>query len=104
MKVELKKDGSISQLVITGVVFLDPITVNLDDYEAGKGKILVEYAGIIWTAVCDDMGEMNLAQYLLSCDPNYMHQMLSPNGYIPRIVEVVRSALKESGLVEKESA
>ncbi|MGD1507147.1 hypothetical protein ACP6H7_25040 [Vibrio harveyi] len=101
MKVELKKDGSISQLVITGVVFLDPITVNLDDYEVGKGQILVECGGKIWTAVCDDMGELNLAQYLLSCDPNYMHQMLSPNGYIPRIVEVVRGALKDSGLAEQ---
>ncbi|MGU3232462.1 hypothetical protein [Vibrio cholerae] len=101
MKIVLKREGSISQLVITDVALLDPITVSLNDYGAGKGQILVECGEQMWTAVLNDMGELNLAQYLLSCDPNYMHQILSPNGYIPRLVEVVRSALRDSGLAEQ---
>ena len=47
MKIEASK---VTKLLISEVQGLDPITVFLEDYEPGKGKITVSCWGKSWTA------------------------------------------------------
>lgn len=65
------------QLVIEGAPNLDPITVTIEDYEPGKGKLTVECYGKSWTAYWGAMGSgSTVAEFIGSMDSDYVANCL----------------------------
>jgi len=69
MKIE---QSTAIKLRITEVESLDPITVFLEDYEIGKGKIVIECYGKSWSSFWGAMGGRTIAQFFCSCDEGYL--------------------------------
>ncbi len=52
---------------------LDPITVYVENYEPGKGRMVVTCYASAWTAFWGAMGvEKNLEEFVASCSPDYV--------------------------------
>jgi hypothetical protein len=56
---------------------LDSVTVILEDFELGKGKIIIECYGDSWSACWGAMGGKNVATFFCSCDEHYIAKKLS---------------------------
>lgn len=70
MKIEQKQ---VTLLTITEVPNLDPIRVQTEDLEPGKGRITVSCWGKSWTSYWGGMGEKNkIADFFCSCNPQYI--------------------------------
>lgn len=62
----------IKKIKLTELDRLDPITVFIEDYEAGKGKITFECFGKSWSYFWGGMGSKNIAEFFLSCNTAYL--------------------------------
>ncbi|WP_100913571.1 hypothetical protein [Pseudoalteromonas spongiae] len=60
MEIEQSK---VTKLKLTKVENLDPITVFIEDIEAGKGKITIECWGKSWSAYWGGMGGRNITEF-----------------------------------------
>lgn len=49
---------------------LDPVSVFLEDFESGKGKITIECYGKYWSAYWGAMGERTISEFFSSCSDN----------------------------------
>jgi hypothetical protein len=58
---------------------LDPIRVTIDDIEPGKGRITIECYGKAWASYWGAMGDKTIAQFVASCDNQYLIQNLTEN-------------------------
>jgi hypothetical protein len=58
---------------------LDPISVFLEDFEPGKGKITIECYGKSWSSYWGGMGSRTISQFFCSCDNSYLSSNLAPN-------------------------
>ena len=78
MKVETStcKKVVISDL-ISSEFKLDPVTVFLEDYEPGKGKITIECYGQSWSAYWGGMSGDDVATFFCRCDESYLSGNLS---------------------------
>jgi len=56
---------------------LDLITVFLEDFEPGKGKITIVCFGKAWTAYWGGMSGETVAEFFCSCDTSYLSGCLS---------------------------
>lgn len=56
---------------------LDPISVILEDFEPGKGKIIIECYGQSWSAYWGGMGGKDIASFFCRCDEHYIAGKLS---------------------------
>ena len=83
---------------------LDPILVLLQDFELGKGRLIVECFGSAWSIYWGGMGEKTLRQFIVGADTNYIAGKLWPvkqrrtkrdMAYLERIVGAVRTALAQ---------
>lgn len=63
-------------LVIHELPELDPITVVLQDFGTGKGRLIVECYGSAWAHYWGAMGEKTLVAFLRGCDAPYIHNKL----------------------------
>jgi hypothetical protein len=63
---------TVTKLVISEVVHLDPITVILEDIRPGQGKIIIECYGESWSAGWGDMGDRSLSDFIQSSDDDYL--------------------------------
>ena len=63
---------NVTKLKLTDLDRLDPITVFVEDYEAGKGKITFECFGKSWSYYWGGMSGRNLAEFFLSCNTSYL--------------------------------
>lgn len=68
---------AVRQLTITDVERLDPISVYLEDYGIGQGKITITCFGESWTAFWGGMGNRTLSEFVKSCDNHYLAKNLS---------------------------
>lgn len=75
MKIESSKA---TKLLISEVVNLDPITVFLEDYEPGKGKITVSCWGKSWTAYWGGMSGDDVATFFCRVDTHYIIGYFAP--------------------------
>jgi hypothetical protein len=83
MKVE---SALTKRLVISEVPHLDPITVYMEDYEPGKGKITVECYGQSWSAYWGGMSGRTVGEFFCDCDVGYIANRFSsikPNLFDP---------------------
>lgn len=74
MKIETKQ---ITTLLITDVAALDPVTVFLENYAPGRGKITIECYGESWTAFWGGMSGNTVEVFFCRCDENYLANKLS---------------------------
>lgn len=71
---------------------LDPISIYLEDYEIGKGKITISCYDKSWHSFWGAMGEMSISDFFLSCD----------NGYIVKNLSSTRSTINDCQSLEKQ--
>lgn len=65
--------STVTKLVISEIESLDPVTVFLEDFEPGKGKITVSCWGKSWTGYWGAMGkDHTVAQFFCSCSDDYI--------------------------------
>lgn len=57
---------------------LDPVTVILEDFEPGKGKIIIECCGKSWSSRWGAMSGRTIAQFFSDCWPDYLIGNLAP--------------------------
>lgn len=74
MNIETKQ---ITTLRITDVAGLYPVTVYLENYQPGMGKITIECWGKSWTASWGAMGGDRIEQFFCRCDEHYLAKNLS---------------------------
>ena len=97
---------------IYGAHALDPITVMLQDFGTGSGKLVIECYGEAWAAYWGAMGEDNIREFVTRCDTDYIVGKLKgthqSNGqhfrdYTYRIVTAVKEALKNQACSSLET-
>ena len=73
--------STVKRLKITDLINseykLDPVTVFLEDYEPGKGKITIECYGKSWSAYWGGMSGDDVATFFCRCDQHYLAKNLS---------------------------
>jgi len=74
MKIERTQ---IQRLRIAEADRLDPVTVYMEDYEPGKGKIIIECYGKSWSSFWGSMASNTIAEFLCCCDEHYLAKNLS---------------------------
>jgi len=108
MKIEEKQ---IKMLFITEVKGLDPITVIIEDYKLGAGKIIIECYCETWANYWGSMGNKSVGEFFCGCDNSYLFgkmggELLAPIydedqqdfrdgqvAHLKRIFDAVREAL-----------
>lgn len=85
---------------------LDPITVSLENYKPGQGKITIECFGKSWTARWGAMGDQTVQDFFLGCDRWYIAKNLSnlheeqpkTDGYREWLAELLVERTKEGSI------
>jgi hypothetical protein len=67
-----------TKVVITGAPSLDPITVFIEDFEPGKGKITISIYGQSWTSYWGGMSGQDVATFINWCNADYLAGCLAP--------------------------
>jgi len=70
-------ESKVTKLLITDVKGLDPLTVFLENYEPGKGKLTLEIYGESYSAYWGGMGGGTLEQFILDSDNHYLSKNLA---------------------------
>ena len=102
MKIET---STVMSLKISEVERLDLINVFLEDMNKGKGRIIVECYGKVWTMYWGAMGDRTIKQFFIEAPIEYIVEKFDPlvKGYklkyLMRIVETVKDALKQVEMV-----
>lgn len=65
------------KIQITGVDNLDPVSVYLEDFAPGKGKITISCWDKSWHSYWGGMGNRTISEFFLSCDNGYLTKNLS---------------------------
>jgi len=83
---------------------LDPLTVILDNFEPGRGKIIIECFGESWSASWAAMGKRTIAQFFCNCDEHYLAKNLSGiSGDLPDYEKLGDTARQEVCRLRRES-
>lgn len=78
MQVELLSVQKLNLTDLMGEPYkLDPVSVILEDFEPGKGKIIIECYGQSWSAYWGGMGGKDIASFFCRCDEHYIARKLS---------------------------
>ena len=72
---EIEQAG-VTKLNLTELDALDPVSVFIEDYEPGRGKITFECYGKSWSYYWDGMSGKGVAEFFLSCDVCYLTNCL----------------------------
>ena len=102
---------TLTQLTITdapsppGTGALDPIRVIFDDFERGKGSMLVSCFDAAWYAYWGAMGDNDVRTFVMGCEPGYLannlirsaatRQGATNHAYLVRISTAVQAALRQ---------
>lgn len=68
----------IKRFRVTDVENLDPVTIMLEDFEPGKGKIVIECWGRSWSSFWPAMGGRTISEFFTSCNDDYLIRNLAP--------------------------
>lgn len=104
MRVELSKTDT---MTVRDAQALDPVTVFLQDFGAGRGRITIECYGRAWSTFFGNYGSENLRAFLINCDVGYLASRVEDGSksmtardkeraYLERIVRAMQDALKET--------
>lgn len=70
-------ESTVTKLLIKDVPRLDPVTVYIENFELGRGKLTIEVFGDSWSAGWGAMGKRTLEEFVLSTDNHYLSKNLS---------------------------
>lgn len=108
LKAAVRVERSTAEVVtITGGEALDPITVYLQDFGFGRGRITIECYGKVWTTYFGAYGNGTLAQFVGRADRYYLlnrflptnlgvKAMKSESAYLTRILAEVRAVFEKA--------
>ena len=72
-------ETKVTKIYISDIKNLDPITVILEDFNPGQGKITIECFGKAWTSYWNAMGKDNtIDKFFCDCDNDYLAKNLAP--------------------------
>lgn len=83
---------------------LDPVTVFMQDFGGGCGRLLVECWSTAWAAYWGAMGARDVREFVIDAHADYIANRMLPQdrkhlkrdeAYLLRIVKVVQQALRE---------
>jgi len=83
---------------------LDPVTVFLQDFGGGCGRMIVECWCTAWSAYWGAMGSASVREFVLEAHPEYIATRMLPQdrkhlkrdeAYLLRIVKVVQQAMRD---------
>jgi hypothetical protein len=102
---------AIRKLMVTDVQGLDPVSIYLEDNGAGQGKITVTCFNESWTARWGGMGNRTVAEFVRSCDNQYLAKNLSkiPSeiddvGRIPKdLIKIILEKRKRTDLTAEQA-
>ena len=75
MKVETSQ---VTKVVLKELDRLDPVTIVLENYEPGKGKIIIECYGKSWSSYWGGMSGDSVEVFFCRCDEHYLAKNLAP--------------------------
>lgn len=75
---EIKK-SVVTKLTLTGIENLDPVSVFLEDYKLGQGKLTVECFGDAWSHYWGAMADRNLVVFIAQAGADYITGKLFPS-------------------------
>lgn len=94
----------LEMLVIEDLPNLDPVRVVLENFEPGKGRIIIVCYDAAWVGYWGAMGGDTVQDFFIRCDAGYLSQNLSSAAglsrdkrhqlYLIRIIEAVQAALR----------
>jgi hypothetical protein len=70
---------TVKKIAITDIKNLDPISVYLEDFNDGRGKLIITCWDKSWSYYWGGMGTRNLKEFILSADNHYLSRKLAPN-------------------------
>lgn len=65
------------KLTLSDLDRLDPVTIFLEDFSIGQGRITIVCYGKAWSSYWGGMGNRSLIEFVLSCDEHYIAKNLS---------------------------
>ena len=69
--------GTVKRYYITELDRIDPITCYVENYQPGKGKIIIECFGQSWSSFWGAMGTGDLQEFFVSANSDYLVTNLS---------------------------
>lgn len=107
------EESKITKLLIKDVPKLDPVTVYVENYGDGRGKLTIEVFGESWSAYWGAMGEnTSLEQFVLRCDNHYLSKNLSTldalseddyEGFVTNIKKEILEERRHGGWSKQEA-
>lgn len=104
------KQTTVTRLEITEAPKLDPIRVYVEDYESGKGRIVINCYDAAWAGYWGGMSGRTISKFFTDCDAEYLAGNLGcaaalrndarSRAYLVRIIEAVQAAFREVAHVE----
>ena len=93
--------GAVTRLYIEDAQSLDPITVLLEDFQIGVGRITIICWGEVWTSFWGAMSGQSVAVFFMYGNREYLVDRLlngqrgtkAKKAYLFRIVDAVKAAL-----------
>lgn len=103
---------TVEMLVIEDLQRLDPVRVVLENFEPGKGRIIIVCYDAAWVGYWGAMGGRSVQDFFVSCDAGYLACNLSSAAslsrakqhqtYLVRIIATVQEALRERAREARE--
>ncbi len=75
MKIE---QSTALKLILSDMDKLDPVTVFVEDFSKGKGKITIECNGESWSSYWGGMGGRTMSEFFSDCSAEYLVNNLAP--------------------------
>lgn len=69
--------SQITKYVLSDLDKLDPVTMILEDFGPGKGKLTIDCYGKAWTAYWGAMGSETIAEFINTADVDYLASKLT---------------------------
>lgn len=67
----------VTKILFTDLANLDTVSVFLEDFEKGKGKITITCFGKAWTAYWGGMSKFTISEFFCTCDQHYIAKNMS---------------------------
>jgi hypothetical protein len=95
--------ATVSMLTLTDMKRLDPIRIVTEDYEPGKGRIIITCYDRAWVGYWGAMSGKSVSQFFTECDADYLLNNLvgglkhtkNEDAYLTRIIEAVQAGLRK---------
>lgn len=105
-------ESQVTKLYITQLEELDPVTVYLENYGGGAGKLTIEVWGDCWSHYWSAMGDRSLEQFVLGADNHYLSKKLATlsalsepdyEGFVERQKRFILEERRDGGFTKSEA-